>query len=118
MATDFAASAMPLSCEPQAYCRVDCWYNPCDLRECLSGRLNLCDQPYQCCNRPDAEFFHHPAAMHLDGLHDGTQIASDLLVQPPGDHVREHLALARRQRCHPRTDVSQLVLGAAHLGIV
>ena len=45
----------------------------------------------------NAEFFHHPATMDLDGLFDRTQFAGNLFVQSSGYDMRQNLVFARRK---------------------
>src|SRR5262249_19704965 len=48
-------------------------------------------QAHQILHGAYAEFAHHPAAMDLDRLFHRAEIAGDLLVEPSGHHVGEHL---------------------------
>ena len=64
----------------------------------------------------DAAGLHFPhdlAAMHLDGHLADPELAGDLLVEPPGDDQRHHLALARGQRLEAGAQFGQPHLAGA-----
>lgn len=62
-----------------------------------SGNTRLLCQAREIGDRTHVHLPHHAGAVNLDGLLDNAEIAGDLLVQPAGHDVAEHLALARRQ---------------------
>ncbi len=63
-------------------------------------------------------FSHHRTAVEFDGLLHRPKIVGDLLVEPPGDNVGQHLAFPRRQGRHPRFDLRQFGLNPPKPGIL
>src|SRR5215470_548256 len=56
--------------------------------------------------------------MDFDGLFNRPEVASNLLVEPPSDDMREHFAFARGQGCYPGLNCSQLGVNLARPGIL
>ena len=79
-------------------CAVDCRSRPFDDADQLGDRVHV-------------HLLHAPGAVHLDRLLGGAEIGRDLLVQAPGHDVRQHLALARRQRREQRLGRRALLAG-------
>src|SRR5262245_52187884 len=76
-------------------------------------RLELRGEADQVGHGAHAQLAHHAAAMDLDGLFHCPELMRDLLVQPAGNHVREYLALARRERRQPLAQHGELAMMAA-----
>src|SRR5437879_2519653 len=69
----------------------------------LLGQVELLGHSHQVGDSSDAKFLHHPAAVDLDGLLDRTQLAGDLLVEPPRHDMRTHFAFACGQGAYLRS---------------
>ena len=82
--------------------RVGPWANNSTLS--AISRLGLFRHTNEVRYGANAQLLHHPAAMNLDGLLDGAQIAGNLLVEAACDHMHQHFALARGQGLDFRLD--------------
>ena len=53
---------------------------------------------------PYPKLGHHAAAVHLDRLFDRAQACGNLLVEPAGDHMLQHLTLSVGEDGEPVVD--------------
>ena len=70
----------------------------------LFRQIEFLGHPNQVGDGSNAKFLHHPAAVNLDGLLDGAQIAGNLLVEPP----RHDMRTALRVRVGSRSDLRRI----------